>query len=78
MLLRFEDHGDVGLKPSSDFGFAREAVAVPRCVLPDAAVLDWHTKGWLGLISLHLASLQCLHGLLDLNAQRANERRALA
>lgn len=69
MLLRFEDHGDVGLMPSSDFGFAREAVAT---------VLDWHAKGWLGLISLHLASLQGLQGLLDLNAQRANERRALA
>lgn len=69
MLLRFEDHGDVGLMPSSDFSFAREAVAT---------VLDWHAKSWLGLISLHLASLQGLQGLLDLNAQRANERRALA
>jgi len=29
MLLRFEDHGDVGLMPGSDFGFAREAVAIP-------------------------------------------------
>lgn len=29
VLLRFEDHGDVGLAPVADFGFASEAVAIP-------------------------------------------------
>lgn len=46
--------------------------------LPDATVVEWHAKGWLGLVSLHLASLQNLQALLDLNAQRTNERKALA
>ena len=26
--------------------------------LPDAVVLEWHRKGWLGLVYAHLASLQ--------------------
>jgi len=41
-------------------------------------ILEWHGKGWLGLVALHLASLQSFQNLLDLNAQRANERKALA
>lgn len=47
-------------------------------VLADATVVEWHAKGWLGLVALHLASLQSLQNLLDLNALRANERKALA
>ncbi|BCH24970.1 SapC family protein [Mesorhizobium sp. L-8-3] len=39
---------------------------------------DWHSKGWLDLVTLHLASRQSFQNLLDLNAQRANERKALA
>lgn len=46
--------------------------------LPPETVTDWHGKGWLGLAVLHLASLQSLQNLLDLNAQRASERKALA
>lgn len=46
--------------------------------LPAETVTDWHGKGWLGLVALHLASLQSLQNLLDLNAQRASERKALA
>lgn len=46
--------------------------------LPDTRVVAWHIKGWLALVTLHLASLQSLQVLLDLNAQRANERKALA
>lgn len=46
--------------------------------LPAKTVAEWHAKGWLALVSLHLASLQCFQNLLDLNAQRANERKALA
>ncbi|WP_248313172.1 SapC family protein [Bosea sp. F3-2] len=46
--------------------------------LPARTVTDWHAKGWLDLATLHLASLQSFQGLLDLNAQRANERKALA
>ncbi|TPK52076.1 SapC family protein [Mesorhizobium sp. B2-4-19] len=46
--------------------------------LPAETVTDWHAKGWLDLVILHLASLQSFKGLLDLNALRANERKALA
>lgn len=46
--------------------------------LPTKTVADWHTKGWLSLVALHLASLQSFQTLLDLNAQRANERKKLA
>lgn len=46
--------------------------------LPTETVADWHKKGWLDLVTLHLASQQSFKNLLDLNAQRANERKALA
>lgn len=46
--------------------------------LPNDTVTDWHAKGWLSLVALHLASLQSFQKLLDLHAQRANERKALA
>ena len=46
--------------------------------LPAETVTDWHAKCWLDLVALHLASLQNFQGLLDFNAQRANERKALA
>lgn len=46
--------------------------------LPAATVMDWHGRGWLALVALHLASLQSFQTLLDLNAQRANERKTLA
>lgn len=46
--------------------------------LPAETVTDWHAKGWLDLVALHLASLQSFQGLLDLNAQRANESKAPA
>lgn len=46
--------------------------------LPEKTVADWYAKGWLALVALHLASLHSFQALLDLNAQRANERRALA
>jgi hypothetical protein len=39
MLLRFEEHGDVGLAPPTDFGFARETVAIPLCVGEFAAAM---------------------------------------
>lgn len=41
-------------------------------------VSEWFAKGWLDLVTLHLASLQSFQALLDLNAQRAKERKALA
>lgn len=46
--------------------------------LPAKTIADWHAKGWLDLVILHLTSLQSFQSLLDLNAQRANERKALA
>lgn len=46
--------------------------------LPAETVNDWHGKGWLALVVLHLASLQSFQNLLDLNAQRTSERTALA
>ncbi|SDN71726.1 SapC family protein [Ensifer sp. YR511] len=46
--------------------------------LPAKTLAGWHTKGWLDLVTLHLASQQSFQALLDLNAQRANERKALA
>lgn len=45
--------------------------------LPARTVAEWHAKGWLDLVTLHLASQQSFQNLLDLNAQRANERKAL-
>ena len=32
--------------------------------LPDAVVLEWHRKGWLGLVYAHLASLQAWQDLV--------------
>lgn len=46
--------------------------------LPAKTVADWHVKGWLDLVTLHLLSQRSFQNLLDLNAQRANERKALA
>lgn len=46
--------------------------------LPAKTLADWHSRGWLDLLTLHLASLQSFQNLLDINAQRANERKALA
>lgn len=37
---------------------------------------DWHARGWLDLVILHLASQGSFQNLLDLNAQRTNERKA--
>ncbi|MBD9375680.1 SapC family protein [Rhizobium sp. ARZ01] len=46
--------------------------------LPAKTVAEWHANGWLDLVVLHRASLESFQSLLDLNAQRANERKALA
>ncbi len=46
--------------------------------LPAKTVTEWHAKGWLDLVVLHLISLQNFQNLLDLNALRANERKAFA
>lgn len=46
--------------------------------LPAETVTGWHGKDWLALVVLHLASLQSFQNLLDLNAQRATERKTLA
>jgi hypothetical protein len=45
--------------------------------LPETIVTE-RRKGWLDLVTLHLASLQSFQALLDLNAQRANERKTPA
>jgi len=46
--------------------------------LPADTVAEWHAKGWLTLVAFHLASMRSFQALLDFNAQRANERKALA
>lgn len=46
--------------------------------LPAKTVAEWHAKGWLHLVTLHLVSQQSFQNLFDLNAQRAKERKALA
>jgi hypothetical protein len=46
--------------------------------LPAKTLDEWHAKGWVDLVTLHLASQQSFQNLLDLNAQRANEQKALA
>jgi SapC len=46
--------------------------------LPEKTVADWYAKGWLALVARHLASLRSFQALLDLHAQRASERKALA
>jgi len=45
--------------------------------LPAKSVAEWHAKGWLDLVALHRASLESFQNLLELNAHRANERKAL-
>lgn len=45
--------------------------------LPAKSVAEWHAKGWLDLVAFHLASLESFQNLLELNAQRASERKAL-
>ncbi|MBN9426438.1 MAG: SapC family protein [Burkholderiales bacterium] len=44
--------------------------------LPVKTITDWHAKGWLGLVILHLASQQSYQILLDLHARRESERKA--
>jgi hypothetical protein len=39
--------------------------------LPDATVTDWHKKGWLSLVTLHLASQRNWLRFTDLHEQRA-------
>lgn len=46
--------------------------------LPATTLADWHAKGWIDFVTLHLASRQSFRNLLDLDAQRASERKALA
>jgi len=46
--------------------------------IPAWPLTEWHAKGWLDLVALQLASMRNFQTLLDLNAQRANERKALA
>lgn len=36
------------------------------------------TKGWLDPVALHFASIRNFQNLLDFNAERTNERKALA
>lgn len=38
--------------------------------LGDSIVLDWHRKGWLSLVNLHLASLGRLSALMDRKVRR--------
>ena len=38
--------------------------------LPEETILDWHRKGWLGLIHFHLASLERFPALLAKRASR--------
>lgn len=45
--------------------------------IPAWPLTEWHAKGWLDLVTLHLASYRNFQNLLNLNAQRANERKAL-
>lgn len=37
VLLRFEEHADVGVEPAGDFGFARNATAIPLCTLHEVS-----------------------------------------
>lgn len=46
-------------------------------VLSPKTVADWHARGWLDLVVLHRASLDSFQKLLEFNAQRASERKAL-
>lgn len=39
--------------------------------LDDATVVEWHRKGWLALVNLHLASLGRLTSLMDRQMRRA-------
>jgi hypothetical protein len=45
--------------------------------LPDAVVLEWHRKGWLGLVYAHLASLQTWQDLVGrVGAQESDVKAA--
>jgi hypothetical protein len=44
--------------------------------LPHKTVAEWHGKGWLDLIALHMAAQQNWQGLMDMNALRNNKKEA--
>ena len=56
-LLRFQDHARLGVRRGAAFGFATGATAIP------VVAGEFHAKGRLDLIVLHLASQQRWRGL---------------
>jgi hypothetical protein len=63
--MQFADRSSFAL---DGFQIVDEA-ALPA--LPDATVTDWHKRGWLSLITLHLASQRNWLRFTDLHEQRA-------
>ena len=61
-----------------DSGIAFQIDEKAYRAIPAWPLTEWHAKGWLDLVALQLASMRNFQTLLDLNAQRANERKALA
>ncbi|MCI4644813.1 MAG: SapC family protein [Hyphomonadaceae bacterium] len=58
--LLVDRHADITLPNGTDkFQIAGFSIVDPErfAALPDAMIVDWHRKGWLNLIHLHLASL---------------------
>jgi hypothetical protein len=45
--------------------------------LEDSVVVDWHRKGWLALVSFHLASLERFSALLERQSARAAAKAAV-
>jgi len=48
-----------------------------RAISDSASVVDWHQKGWLAAVELHLASANNWQALLLLNAEKHTEQGAI-
>ena len=70
--LMTERHADVTLPAGRKLSLSGFEIVDEQkfAALPDNVVLEWHRKGWLGLVTLHLASLSRFTDLLSLQSAR--------
>jgi hypothetical protein len=71
--LLTEKRADATLVDGRKYALDGFKIIDPDCFkdIDDAVIVDWHRKGWLALINLHLASLGRLSALMDRQALRA-------
>lgn len=73
--LLIERRADATLPDGRTFGLQGFQIvdAVKFAALDDAAVLDWHKRGWLALVHFHLASLERFQALIARQAEISPE-----